>query len=618
MNKNELITFIRNPNSLTDADLGELEEIVKNSPYFLNGRFLLAKGSKDLKHPETKKRIASAAVYSTDRPLFKKYLSDKLFFLSQPPEEEELEPEEIKDVEANKPIIPSEKDKEVIDKTISKEDNKESRPKETSTQKSKSRREPRFDPTATASFQRRWDSKSETEQPSPEPKKKSKPVSRVTFAGKKIDRSKRSKKKSIRSEILGDSAPIESKTNGDTTEKKSQKISESKNETKKESSSEHIEKKNIVARSKKVTPRKKEHRQVDEEQKQEVKPEEQKAPLTPIKSNRKETPQQRQKVRRSELKKAPITTTKPTSKPEGKKTTSIRETNSDRHKLNTPKMTSGGIDSILAELKTDMQSLKSSRVKFAEVQQKIEEDDAVSAALEKATSKIPTPEPKSASEEEKPLDLPNSDIKDKSKDHEEETINEENDRIENIKKEKEVVIKEVETEKISEQKEIVKTKEEQKSKDDSLDKSIDKKEKTNIMPKAKKVIPSKKKIDKKGNSSKKTADEKSVKKESSEITVKEEKIENTNPPIKKDQEDIIDKFIADTPSIKYQKKTEQKENKDLSDQSSEWNKELASEYLAEIYLHQGNKKRAIEIYTALSLKFPDKKSYFADLISKTK
>ncbi|NQZ78712.1 MAG: hypothetical protein HRT61_21745, partial [Ekhidna sp.] len=78
---------------------------------------------------------------------------------------------------------------------------------------------------------------------------------------------------------------------------------------------------------------------------------------------------------------------------------------------------------------------------------------------------------------------------------------------------------------------------------------------------------------------------------------------------------IIDKFINESPSIKYQRSTESK-SQDLSEESGSWDPNLASEYLAEIYLNQGNKKRAIEIYEALSLKYPEKKSYFADLISK--
>ena len=48
--------------------------------------------------------------------------------------------------------------------------------------------------------------------------------------------------------------------------------------------------------------------------------------------------------------------------------------------------------------------------------------------------------------------------------------------------------------------------------------------------------------------------------------------------------------------------------------SGTWDKNLASEYLAEIYLKQGNKKRAIEIYEVLSLKYPEKSGFFADQI----
>lgn len=85
MNKTELISLLREPNQLTESQLDELEEVIEEFPYFLSPRILMAKGSRQLKHKETKNRIASAAVYSTDRTLLKKYLSDKLFFLSEPP-----------------------------------------------------------------------------------------------------------------------------------------------------------------------------------------------------------------------------------------------------------------------------------------------------------------------------------------------------------------------------------------------------------------------------------------------------------------------------------------------------------------------------------------------------
>jgi hypothetical protein len=79
---------------------------------------------------------------------------------------------------------------------------------------------------------------------------------------------------------------------------------------------------------------------------------------------------------------------------------------------------------------------------------------------------------------------------------------------------------------------------------------------------------------------------------------------------------LIDKFITENPSI--QRRDMKDEISDLSQESVKWHPELASEYLAQIYADQGNKARAISIYEALSLKFPEKKSYFAGLIKKLK
>ena len=57
---------------------------------------------------------------------------------------------------------------------------------------------------------------------------------------------------------------------------------------------------------------------------------------------------------------------------------------------------------------------------------------------------------------------------------------------------------------------------------------------------------------------------------------------------------------------------------DLSAKSSEFKPEASSEYLARIYIEQNKKEKAIAIYESLSLKFPEKKSYFAGLIKKLK
>ncbi len=89
MNKTELITFLRDPNLLSPKQLEELEAVVNEYPYFLSARLLLAKASKEQNHQKTKQRVASAAVYSTDRILLKKYLNGNLFFLSHPPKIED-------------------------------------------------------------------------------------------------------------------------------------------------------------------------------------------------------------------------------------------------------------------------------------------------------------------------------------------------------------------------------------------------------------------------------------------------------------------------------------------------------------------------------------------------
>lgn len=95
---------------------------------------------------------------------------------------------------------------------------------------------------------------------------------------------------------------------------------------------------------------------------------------------------------------------------------------------------------------------------------------------------------------------------------------------------------------------------------------------------------------------------------------------NRKKPVKekrKEKEKIINKFIKESPSISYTKDKEYS-TENLAQESSSWDISISSEYLAEIYLKQDNKKRAIEIYNALGLKYPEKKSYFADLISKIK
>jgi tetratricopeptide (TPR) repeat protein len=81
---------------------------------------------------------------------------------------------------------------------------------------------------------------------------------------------------------------------------------------------------------------------------------------------------------------------------------------------------------------------------------------------------------------------------------------------------------------------------------------------------------------------------------------------------------IIESFINANPKIVPSEEDSNKEIKDLSVDSTNLKDGLATENLAKIFLKQGKREKAIEIYEQLILINPDKKSYFASQISKLK
>ncbi|WP_411893612.1 hypothetical protein [Winogradskyella sp. A2] len=83
------------------------------------------------------------------------------------------------------------------------------------------------------------------------------------------------------------------------------------------------------------------------------------------------------------------------------------------------------------------------------------------------------------------------------------------------------------------------------------------------------------------------------------------------PPLQ-NKLDIIDRFISENPKIKPVAQNQPKpklvnNNEDVSDS-------LMTETLARIYLEQKNYDKAIQSYKILSLKYPEKSSFFADQI----
>jgi len=84
---------------------------------------------------------------------------------------------------------------------------------------------------------------------------------------------------------------------------------------------------------------------------------------------------------------------------------------------------------------------------------------------------------------------------------------------------------------------------------------------------------------------------------------------------KKDK--LIDTFIKEKPKI-VPRDPEYNKNEDFSEKSIKESSDLMTDTLAQIYIKQGLYDKAILTYEKLSLKYPEKKVYFAGQIQKIK
>ncbi len=84
------------------------------------------------------------------------------------------------------------------------------------------------------------------------------------------------------------------------------------------------------------------------------------------------------------------------------------------------------------------------------------------------------------------------------------------------------------------------------------------------------------------------------------------------------QTDLIDRFIIANPRIEPGREKTNLPVDDISKPFVEEKDGFVTETLAKIYINQGYYSKAIDIYEKLSLKFPEKSSYFASQIEKVK
>ena len=83
-------------------------------------------------------------------------------------------------------------------------------------------------------------------------------------------------------------------------------------------------------------------------------------------------------------------------------------------------------------------------------------------------------------------------------------------------------------------------------------------------------------------------------------------------PTNNKQEELVERFLKDPPSFRPRKELSDQRN--IAQESLKENPEIMTETLARLYTEQGHYQKAIQAYEIMSLRFPEKSSFFAGRI----